>query len=31
MQKVEGSNPVSRFGEGLQIALFSLRMVHWTF
>jgi hypothetical protein len=31
MQKVEGSNPFSRFAEGLQIELFPLRRAHFTF
>jgi hypothetical protein len=31
MQKVEGSNPFSRFENGLQIQLFPLRAAHFTF
>jgi hypothetical protein len=31
MQKVEGSNPFSRFEKGLQIELFPLRTAHSTF
>jgi hypothetical protein len=30
MQKVEGSNPFSRFEKGLQIELFPLRTAHST-
>jgi hypothetical protein len=31
MQKVEGSNPFSRFSKGLHLQGFSVRAVGWTF
>ena len=31
MQKVEGSNPFSRFSKGLHLQVFSVRAVGWTF